>query len=167
MKTKHKTVRMGQFESNSSSTSAYSVYLPKKTDIPEFKPYIKSDKLEIPYRPYSDTQSWIDRVQFLTGFLSITGRVNEIPTFMEKISKFAEISITMINVKDDSFKGESSYEDLNEYLDDSYYSFCNEYGHDSVEDFKDTMNTLLADDDLVLAFVFSSNFISEQSWYNG
>lgn len=170
MSKQNKTTRTAVFESNSSSTSSYTVYLPKKTDIPQYRPYLKTDKLELRYYSTEEVGSWTSRIQFLTGFLGMTGRHKEIPAFMEKISAFAGYEITMTGIKDESVNVQDDEDAMKEEecerIEDNYYSFCNDYGHGSVKDFMDTMNTLLSDDDLILAFVFSEGFVGVESWYN-
>ena len=172
-----KTIRQNTFETNSSSTHAYSVNRLVKTNradtniIPdeagEVKIHLTDDTGSSPqskltlllfYAYTVGDQEMFDRIVRVVENFSGARVVASIKAWSGKEWKQTCPVVTVS--ADGSRTGDK--------MSDTFYSWTNESGHGSTEDFVSTMDEIGADDDTIKVFIFSSRQnISTETYYDG
>ena len=167
-----KTIRHNTFETNSSSTHAYTLNVPKKAD---FKPLFEEGIKSIDIQRYSTgVTSWQSRLGLLSHYLVLTDRQKFLKNLIETVEHFIDKSINFIDrsysvvypIQSQLAEGDDYAETLLEYLKDEFYSMTNEYGHGSAKAFKDTLEEITSTIGLSLAFIFSNSAYETETWYN-
>jgi hypothetical protein len=178
-----KTIRYTTYETNSSSTHAYTVHSlnmknrPNLNIIPSEDGFIRvgftemtqstpQDKIGhiLNYANSIGDQELFDRVrkvveEFTGAKLLVSTRV-----YVDKKWEKVEDLRTVTNPK---FDFESDDEDKWETFDDNWYSYVNEYGHGSSENFCSVMNEIGRTEESLKIFIFSSHQgVHVETYYN-
>lgn len=159
-----KTIRENTFETNSSSTHAYSVSVPAGGA--GYKPIVSGPvNLKQGNYWYGDGQSWSSRIQLMYQYLGVTGRLGEFDAISEAISTF--IGQPLVVESENKFADIGDYADLKEYVRDEFYKFCNEDYSDGVEGFISSMNAIVGDVNKAVAFAFTEGIVDQHEYYDG
>ena len=147
-----KTIRQNTFETNSSSTHAFTIQIDKCGNGPEFKPITDVDSIQINVTNYySSVDNWRDRLSLVIAYC-----------------KYKNYGITNIIEKVEEFLGKKlvikyETEDINRY---SFCYFADRWDR-SYSCFEECMVTIVNDDKCLLGFVFSESTITSEEYYDG
>ena len=170
-----RTIRQNVFETNSSST--HSATLCVRSGVkPSFKPYSPDGVIEVSLSaPDGDSEDWFDKMGMLGTYLSLTDRKNELPRIEKIISDFSGMgvhfnarevaAIKPIKLGEDWTEGKK-IEVIQESVKNKFYYFGkSDYG-DGIGDFIHSIETILKDDDTILAFVCSGGWFDTEHYYD-
>jgi len=190
-----KTIRHNTFETNSSSTHAYSVSSVNASNrvdlniIPDengqivlgmaamdddANPQSKISHM-LKYADVSGNQELYDRItkvveDHVGGKLFVQARVFENGKWVDKSphTLVSKPRHTVISDDDEDSDNEDEDEDaFSEMISDEFYGFTCEYGHGSVREFVKDMEAIAATDESLKTFFFSSKQgVSIESYYN-
>lgn len=163
MKTKYKQVRQGVFESNSSSTNAFTLSFDIRR-IPDMKPIIRGPIWVYPGASTSD--SWAEKLGLLAGYMRITNKdLNDLVNVVKDFcGDTVEFNFEKFNEYNDGKYGPIT---ISDYFEDFSEQGCDgEYGN-SEEDIIDQMEDILSTPEKTLSFLFSYGHIIENEYYDG
>lgn len=152
---KHKQIRQNVYETNSSSTCAYtlSFYSSKQ---PNHKPIISGP---IKVGNWANTyEDWTTKLQMLAGYLTITKQ--PLDFLISTVEKFSGDKLEF--VIDDKLKDSS----LEDYFDSFSYRHDYDYGN-TVEDIESIMTEVLSSEENILKFLFVNGQIDVNEYYDG
>lgn len=161
-----KTIRQNTFETNSSSTHAYTINV-MANDKPTFKPLIYVDKYTVT-NSYDESDSWNGRATLCIRYGYITTGQPTVNNILEWLAEFLGVPVTLDErvLKSSKECGAPVDDDeaLHDYMRDEFYSWCRDGG---TEDFISDMNKITSDKNLFLSFVFSESSVSTETYYDG
>ncbi len=147
-----KTIRHNTYETNSSSTHAYSVQDLNRKNRPDLN-IIPGDDGFIRVGFTEMTESTPQNKIVVSASVRLNNK-------WEKVDNLREVT----NPK---FNFDTEEEDDWETLNDEWYSFTNEYGHGSINEFCGVMNEIGRTEENLKIFIFSSNQgVHVESYYD-
>ena len=158
-----KTIRYNTFETNSSSTHAYTLNIPVK---PSYKPIVESNKIDINVN-HNDCENWAGRIGLLAHYLILSNCESQLKDLTAVIEEFAGFTVTFLNPEPDAVKSIIDEDLLSDYISDNFYEYTNDYGHGSVESFMETLDKILSTAGNTIAFIFSENSYNTETYIDG
>jgi len=166
-----KTIRQSIFESNSSSTHAFSVNIINPNNKPDCT-FIPDENNEIHIKlengPGASNATPQDKSSLLLLYAGKTGNqdlFNRVITIIEDFTKAKVVTsyssydysskshvtispyIVVVTNKEDNFNND---------VGDTFYDFCSDLGHGSEQEFNSVMNEVIKSDESIRTFIFSS-----------
>jgi hypothetical protein len=178
-----KTIRHNTYETNSSSTHAYSVQdlnLKNRPDlniIPGDDGFIRVGFTEMTESTPQNKIGHILNYANSVGDQELFDRVRKVVEEFTGAKLLVSASVRLNNkwervddlreVANPKFNFDTEEEDDWETLNDQWYSFANEYGHGSINEFCGVMNEIGRTEENLKIFIFSSNQgVHVESYYN-
>lgn len=176
-----KTIRYNTYETNSSSTHAYTVNRLNRSNrpdlniIPDDRGFIRlrlgemtcatpQDKIShvLKYANSIGDQDMFDRIRKTVE--EFTGGKLLINSMVWKNNNYEEVELREVDNPKFDFDDEDSDFDL---LDDEWYSYSSEYGHGSIREFCDVMTEICSSEENLKIFIFSSKQgVEIESYYD-
>lgn len=174
-----KTIRQHTFETNSSSTHAFTV-----NSIKDCKPdttfYSEDGTYNISLSYSNGENNPKDKAGFLLHFAKVYGSEDMYDNILRVVGDFSKLNIvatrrywdndqrTYVTTEEKpEFVKYDSDKNLYESIGDAFYEFTCEYGHGSAKKFIDDMLNIVKSDENIIKFVFSSKQGFEiESYYN-
>jgi hypothetical protein len=167
-------IRQNCFETNSSSTHAFTLYVPSNVEI-SYKPYSETGKIIIPLGNIGGDDTFMDKMIMLGRYLQIQKKFDDLHVIEKVVSEFSGI-----DVKYDTeyfsptlrYNGEE-YSDEDHAIEDQFYTFLSGdrygYGNGSVSNIREILDGILSSgsDKSILEFVCSFGWISCDTYYDG
>jgi hypothetical protein len=166
----NKTVRPNVFETNSSSTNACALYL-KAGAVPDFKPFSNDGKISIRVDHFSGgSEEWNYKLSILGTYALVTNQIDKMPIIEKAISEFTGMEMTFDEGSIEQYISDGlKYPkvDMDDDINDTFYEFLGSYYGNSLEDFKEIMQTVLSCDKMIVAFVCSTGWFHLTAYYDG
>lgn len=164
---KHTKIRSGTFETNSSSTHAYTIYT-GKTGEATFKPIIKEAPITVS-SGFTTTDEWMPKLSSLVGYLYLQKREDEIAKIQDIFFRFTgtEPSFDFTRIKE-SVEHPKWPLDLEGFFEGFSPSgpYGDEYGN-TPEELEQFFNKILLSEEDILGFVCSTGWIEVNEYYDG
>lgn len=163
-----KTIRTNCFETNSSSTHAYSVSAPSDLSIKPMQTFVTEDGVvKVNLSTGEPSDSMLGKLSFLLSVAYYIGNQTAFDRVVKVAEDFAKIKLDVQGriVKDGKYVWdtittvlpvEEDEDERNDALNDTFYSWTNEYGHDGVDSFIEEVEKIWASEQSILVFVFSN-----------
>lgn len=162
---KHRQVRQSTWETNSSSTHAYTLYFPERVSV-EFKPIPDGNPIFVSSGWYTGT-SWRSKAGYVAAYLYIKDRLDDIRKLEELLTNFCggevKFDLTKLVEYVDKYPKDKNVEDM---FDSFTLRNYDQYGS-SPENLEKTFERILATNDNTLAFICSSQGIEINEYYDG
>ena len=168
MKDKHTQIRPGIFESNSSSTHAYTLTFTEGR-LPSYKPIV-SGPIRVCNGALTDGR-WIDNISLLAGYLYIKGgdRLKWLETVLGDFCE-KKVEFDFSDFKSAYYLDWSKELELDEKLEAYFENFSLGnyvgYGNDYKE-CVELVEKILSSKENVISFVSNSNWIEVDAYYDG
>lgn len=170
-----KTIRHNTFETNSSSTHAYTVSVPAKNEDAASTFIPKDGKLEFCISAGVDGENNLfNRVNFLLNFADVTQNEEAFKMVVETIEEFCncKVNVTHRVYKNQEWVTLNDYKiiraedhDVHDAVSDTFYSFL--YDSDA-ETFIEENNKIFEDKEKIKTFIFGrSDRFNTESYYDG
>lgn len=172
-----KTIRQNTFETNSSSTHAYSVNRLNKANRADTN-IIPDENGEVKVNLSDDSgSSPQSKLSLLLFYAYTVGDQEMFDRIVRVVENFSGARVAAVVNK---WSGKSWQKNCpvttvladgsrtDDAMEDTFCSWTNESGHGSTEDFVSTMDEIGADDDTIKVFIFSSRQnINTETYYDG
>ena len=158
---KHKQIRNGVFESNSSSTHAFSIMV-STTALPQFIPIIRGPIL-VPVDARED-ETWENKLTLLCGYLWLDKRHEDIVKIVNTLTEFCGSPIELDFSELQKYQeGKWPHESAVDYLS----TFQGGEDADDEETLKGKIEKIISSETALLAFVCRSNTYDLWCGYDG
>lgn len=176
-----KTIRKHVWETNSSSTNAYTVNKLRKEAKLDTTFLVEDGKIELSSRDDGADNNPRDKAAFILGYTVATGRKDNFDKVLGVISEMTGADVSYKTWKYNQSSKEYEYTDpefpvfedqesLVDAISDEYYEYVGsyDYGHPDAEDFMKTIDEFLETEDGIKQFIFSSKqSITCEEYYDG
>jgi len=166
MNMKHKQVRQGTYETNSSSTHAYTINTYRKSVKAEYKPIVDGPIVISPDAGEGD--HWTTRVSWLVGYLYLSNRKDEVGIVAKSLSDFVGESV--------GFSMDKFIEHVEKYdtTVEDYFEIFNDEGEHGERGYGNNLKELIVFFDGVMEspesirnFICSSGWVEVNEYYDG
>lgn len=164
---KHTKIRSSCFETNSSSTHAYTVYTGGNLKA-NFKPIITEAPIVVP-SGLSSCDTWQSKLASLVGYLVLQKREDEIDNIQDIFFRFSgkEPTFDLTRIKE-SINHPKWPLDLEGFFEEfsPRGPYGDEYGN-TPEELEKFLNRILLTEESILGFVCANGWIEENEYYDG